>query len=81
MWFVSIGVILLILKLLEWTPVATWSWWWVGLPFALAVVWWSWADASGWTQRQAMRQMDEKKAQRRARSMNALGQDEGKSRR
>ncbi len=39
MWFVVIGVILLLLKWLELGPVATWSWWIVLAPFALALVW------------------------------------------
>ena len=33
-------------------------------PFALAVIWWSWADQSGYTTRQASKKMDERKARR-----------------
>jgi small Trp-rich protein len=39
MWFLSIGVIFLALKLLEIGPVATWSWWWVLAPLGAAIVW------------------------------------------
>ena len=51
MYFLLIGVLGLILKFLEIGPVAAMSWWLVLSPFALAVVWWAWADASGYTKR------------------------------
>nr|WP_295076283.1 TIGR04438 family Trp-rich protein [uncultured Roseateles sp.] len=80
MWFVLIGVVLLALKIFDVAPVADWSWWALCIPFALAAAWWTFADATGLTQRNAMRQMEEKKAQRRARSMDALGQIDPKAR-
>lgn len=76
MWFVAIGLGLLGLKFFEVAPVAAWDWWIVLAPFALAALWWHWADSSGHTQRKAMEAMEEKKAQRRQRSMEALGQGE-----
>lgn len=81
MGFVLIGVLLLLLKWQEVAPVAGWSWWLVLSPFAAAVLWWAWADASGYTQKRAMRRMDEKKAQRRERTLEALGQGEKQRRR
>jgi small Trp-rich protein len=39
MWFLGIGVVLLLMKFLEFGPVATWSWWIVLLPFGLALLW------------------------------------------
>ena len=39
MWFLGIGVILLLMKFLEFGPVATWSWWIVLLPFGIALAW------------------------------------------
>ena len=36
MYFLGIGIILLILKLMEIDPVATWSWLYVLAPFGLA---------------------------------------------
>jgi small Trp-rich protein len=39
MWFLGIGVILLLMKFLEFGPVATWSWWVVLLPFGIALLW------------------------------------------
>jgi small Trp-rich protein len=54
MYLVGLGLVLLIMKYMEFGPVANLSWWWVLAPFALAVCWWSWADSSGYTKRRAM---------------------------
>ncbi len=40
MAFLILGILLLALKLAEFGPVATWSWWVVLLPFGLATAWW-----------------------------------------
>ena len=74
MWFVLAGVALLALKLFDVSPVAGWHWLIVLSPFALAAAWWAFADATGVTQREAMKQMDDKKAARRDKQMEALGQ-------
>ena len=72
MYFLGLGVVLLLLKYLGIGPLADWSWWWVLSPFALAVVWWAWADASGYTKRKAM-EIEEKRLQdRRDRTKSAL---------
>jgi small Trp-rich protein len=42
-------------------------------PFAGAAVWWAWSDATGYTKRRAMERMDNRKADRRQRNMDALG--------
>jgi small Trp-rich protein len=73
MYFLGIGLVLLLLKYLAIGPVAEWSWWWVLAPFALAVVWWAWADASGYTRRQAMAREDKRRQARIDRSQAALG--------
>lgn len=49
------------------------SWWWVLSPFALAVVWWAWADASGYTKRKEMEKMDLRKQERIDKHKAALG--------
>lgn len=54
MYFVGLGLVLLALKFMEIGPVAAWAWWIVLSPFALAVGWWTWADATGYTKRKAM---------------------------
>lgn len=72
MYFLGLGVVLLLLKYLEIGPLADWSWWWMLTPFVLAVLWWSWADASGYTKRKAM-EIEEKRLQdRRDRTKEAL---------
>jgi small Trp-rich protein len=69
----AIGAILLLLKILEVDPVAGWAWGWVLAPFGLAAAWWVFADATGYTQRSAIRRMEERKVARRERDMEALG--------
>ena len=61
MYLVVLGVLLLVLKLTDLGPVAGMPWWAVLLPFGLAVLWWAWADASGWTKRREMDKMERKK--------------------
>lgn len=39
MWILWLGVIILLLKLLDISPVAEWSWWWVSAPFIAALIW------------------------------------------
>ena len=79
MWFVAIGVLLLILNLAGIGPVGQWQWGWSGqalwilLPFGLALAWWGWADWSGLTQKKAMDKVDAKREARRQKSLDALG--------
>ena len=54
MYFVGLGLALMVMKYLELGPVAGLSWIWVLSPFALAVAWWAWADASGYSAKRAM---------------------------
>ena len=72
MYFLGLGLLLLALKLLYVDPVAAWSWWAVLIPFALAVVWWAWADASGYTKRKEMEKMDAIREERIQRQRDAL---------
>ena len=74
MLFLILGVVLLALKYLEIGPVALWSWWMVLAPFGLAVLWWAWADWSGYTKRKAMQKEDAKKAARITKAKDAMGQ-------
>jgi small Trp-rich protein len=73
MVFIVLGVLLLALKLAELNPVAGWSWFLVLLPFALAVVWWVWSDATGRTTRQAMRKDQKRKEDRRRNLADGMG--------
>jgi small Trp-rich protein len=73
MYLLGLGVILLVLKYLEIGTVATLAWWWVLSPFAAAVVWWSWADWSGYTKKKAMEREEARKQARLEKSRAALG--------
>ena len=73
MYLLGIGIILLLLKYLEIGPVATWEWWVVLSPFGLAVVWWTWADRTGYTKRKAVERENIRKQARIDKSREALG--------
>lgn len=79
MWFVAIGVAMLVMNLAGIGPVGEWAWagfgkaWLILVPFGLAVAWWGWSDASGLTQRKAMEKVDAKREGRRQKAMDALG--------
>ncbi|SFC77184.1 small Trp-rich protein [Polaromonas sp. OV174] len=73
MYFLLIGIAGLILKYLELGPVASWSWWIVLAPFACAVAWWAWADASGYTKRREIDKMAKRKQHRIDKQRDAMG--------
>jgi small Trp-rich protein len=73
MYFVGLGLLLLLLKYLELGPVAGLSWIWVLSPFAMAVAWWAWADASGYTKKRAMERENERKNLRILKNRENLG--------
>ena len=73
MYLLGLGIVLLLMKYLEYGPVAGWSWWIVLAPFALAAAWWAWADFSGFTKRKAMEKMDQKKRDRLDKQREKLG--------
>ncbi len=73
MYFLGIGLVLLLLKYLEAGPVAAWSWWVVLSPLGLAAIWWAWADWSGYTKKKAMEKMELRKQNRIDKQRSALG--------
>ncbi|MBI2768679.1 MAG: TIGR04438 family Trp-rich protein [Burkholderiales bacterium] len=73
MYFLGIGIILLAMKYMEFGPVAAWPWWLVLSPFGLAVAWWAWADASGYTKRKAMEKENDRKQARIDKNRESLG--------
>jgi small Trp-rich protein len=81
MLFIVIGVLLIGLKLADIGPVVDWSWWIVLAPFALAAVWWAYADASGLTKRREMDKLEDRKVERRRKAMDALGIDRSRQNR
>ena len=73
MYLLGLGLVLLAMKYLEIGPVATWSWWLVLTPFGLAVLWWAWADWSGYTKKKAMERDDARRQTRIDKTRKALG--------
>jgi small Trp-rich protein len=76
MYLVGLGLLLLLMKSQEFGAVGGWSWWAVLSPFAGAIIWWVWADASGYTKRREMDKMDKRVADRRSQNLASLGMDE-----
>ena len=72
MYFLLVGILAVGLKYLEIEPVGSLSWWLVLLPFVLAVAWWAWADASGYTKRKEVEKMDDRKQKRIDRQRTAM---------
>jgi small Trp-rich protein len=55
---VIIAILILIMKVAEFGPVAKWEWWWVLTPFAVLFVWWEIiAPAIGWNKKAAEKKM------------------------
>ena len=73
MLFLLVGVVGAVLKYLEVGFVAQLSWWIVLIPFALAVAWWAYADASGYTKRRVIEKENLRKQSRIDRQRSALG--------
>lgn len=73
MALVIVGLLLIVAHFAGIGPMADWPWWTFVVPFVGAVAWWFFSDATGATQRRAMRKMDERKEARRLRSMDHLG--------
>ena len=80
MYTLILGIALSLLKYLDVAPVAQWSWWWVLTPFALTILWWAWADSTGYTKRKAMEKMDQRKKDRLDKQKQALGMQPRKPR-
>lgn len=74
MYFLVLGLALLVLKYNELGPVAGWAWWVVLSPFGLAVLWWAWADWSGLTKAGIARREEKRRMARIARAQAATGQ-------
>jgi small Trp-rich protein len=81
MYFLGLGLVLLAMKYLEISFVAAWSWWAVLSPFGLAVVWWTWADSTGYTKKKAMEREDARRKERINRNLENMGTQSQKKRR
>ncbi len=54
MFFLLVGIVMLLMWLGDIAPVAGLPWWMVATPFGLAVAWWAWADWSGYTKKKVI---------------------------
>ncbi|MBC8056949.1 MAG: TIGR04438 family Trp-rich protein [Rhizobiales bacterium] len=81
MLFVIIGALIILTNLAGIGPFADWNWEFTGdlwkfcVPFALAVMWWVWADKSGLDKRREMEKMEARKQKRREENLASLGLD------
>ncbi len=73
MAFLLLGILLIVLKVMDVDPVAAWSWLKVLAPFALALVWWTVADMTGYTKRKAMQREAARVQARIDRQREAMG--------
>jgi small Trp-rich protein len=86
MFFVIVGLLLIVLNLAGVGPMALWNWeitgdlWKFVVPFIFAVLWWWWSDVTGLNKRREMDKMDAKKQKRRQENLEALGMGGRKSR-
>jgi small Trp-rich protein len=73
MYLLGIGIVLLALKYFDIAPVTAMPWWQVLLPFGLAVLWWHFADSTGYTKRKAMEKEQKRTTDRKNKQRDALG--------
>ena len=73
MYLLGLGILLALLKYLEIGPVAQWSWWERLVPFGLTLLWWGWADSTGYTKRKAMEKVEKRKQDRVNKQKEAMG--------
>ena len=79
MYFIILGVAIILANLLGIGPMGNWTWtltgdlWKFCVPFLLAAVWWAIADVTGHNKRREMAKMEDKKLARRQENLHALG--------
>lgn len=72
MWMLLIALLLTVLRFLEVGPLGALSWWWLLVPYAITVAWWSFADATGLTKRRAAERDESRRQGRIERQKQAL---------
>lgn len=81
MFFVIVGVLIIATNLADIGPCASWNWHFTGdlwkfcVPFAMAALWWLWADKSGLNKRREIEKMELRKRKRRSENLASLGLD------
>jgi len=70
MWLLLVGLVLLVSKLLDFGPLAELSWWWVLLPFLVALIWWEVFERRlGLDKKKAFDELERAKKERIARAL------------
>ena len=70
MWLIVIGVVLLVSKLTDFGPLAGLSWWWVLLPFIVALIWFEIFERRlGLDKKKAFDELEQAKKERIARAL------------
>ena len=70
MWIFYIGLVLLVSKLLDFGPLADLSWWWVLMPFVIALIWWEVFERHlGLDRRKAFDELEKAKQERIERAL------------
>ena len=70
MWILLVGLVLLVGKLLEFGPLAELSWFWVLLPFGIALIWWEVFERRlGLDKKKAFDELEQAKKDRIARAL------------
>ncbi len=65
MWFLAIGVVLLVMKWFDYGPVGHWAWWIVLIPLGLALLWFEVIEPYfGLDRKKAHDELDKVKAER-----------------
>ena len=79
MWLVVLGLLQILFNWLEWGPFAHWTWtvsgdlWLFLWPFLVAMIWWAWADSSGYNARKEMEHLQKRIEERRLQNLENLG--------
>ena len=73
MYFLWIGIAAVGMKYFEIGPFTALPWWVTLVPFGLAVLWWWYADASGYTKRREVDKMDKRRDDRLGKQRAAMG--------
>lgn len=86
MWFLGLGLLQILLHLAGIGFMAHWNWhltgdlWKFAWPFVCTVVWWTWADESGYNKRLETEAMAQNKLDRRMKNLERLGLNFGRGR-
>ena len=72
MYLLVFSLLLLLMKWQQIGPVAEWPWKWIAVPFVLTLLWWEWADWSGYTKRRAMKEEERRAQERRQKQRDSI---------